>query len=463
MTLISNRGYKILETPRLLLAGMIVAIWISFVGSTLGQDDYWGRGAGTSVRSRGDQWYIEQTRKFEKGVLRLPDANKLSRVEIHWTEVIIDDLGNFCTIVGRVLIKNDAGQLEPIDWQQSISVHLNKEPLATPDWSGGVNSETVSSDFVQVSRDGTFRATFDLRECDKKFGRLRDLQAGVSLAQQTSDDLQTLVIRIQSTVPVLVHSIKMLTVPESKELPEIIRLIDHANSWPDSDSNAVDLIRAANELRKLSRDEAIQAMEDYLHMVGATAAAFDFEESYVLYGIIQCAFEPANPNDQLPPPKYFRSLYDWRRSFPFGPWHRDPMEIHEDIPWLLGKPVALGGVPWDPKTDLVWLRRHGVLRDSPLRPADNPLESAERLMKEPRWAMLPEDTRTIASSQLKEQAWAMVGDLLPVIPKNALDRYDVDTNWEELLRTSKKIGLFWDETAQAYALPTQGGLPQPLR
>lgn len=225
----------------------------------------------------------------------------------------------------------------------------------------------------------------------------------------------------------------------------------------------MELIRAANELRKLSRDEAIQAMEDYRQMVMANDAAFDFEESYVLYGIIQCAFEPANPNEQLPSPKCLRSLYGWRRSFPFGPWHRDPMEIHEDIPWLLGKPVGLGGVPWDPKTDLVWLRRHGVLRDSPLRPADNPLESAERLMNEPRWAILPEDTRTIASSQLKEQAWAMVGDLLPPIPKNAWDGYDVDRNWEELLRTSKKSGLFWDEAAQAYAIPTQGGLPQPLR
>ncbi len=139
------------------------------------------------------------------------------------------------------------------------------------------------------------------------------------------------------------------------------------------------------------------------------------------------------------------------------------MEIQEDIPWLLGLNVGLGGVPWDPGTDLVWLRRHGVMRDSPMRPADNPLESAERLMKEPKWAMLPEYTRTIASSQLKEQAWAMVANLLPPIPKDTWGKSDVEGNWEELLKTSKTIELYWDESAQAYAIPAQGVFSKPLR
>lgn len=460
----SNDGCKIFNNAGLLIAGMTIAVCLSLAGLSFGQEDYWGRGAGSSSwGSDGDEWYIEETREFNKGILRLPNENRLSQVEIQWTAVLVDDLGNFCTISGCVLTKNEAGQLEPIDWQQSIAVHLNKEPRATPDWSDGVDSESVSSESVQVNRDGTFSAAFDLRKCDKTFGSLRELQAGISLAQQKSDDLETLSIQIKSTFPVLSKSIKMLTVPMNKELPEIIRLINRANGWPDNDSSAVELIRAANALRKLSRDEAIQAMEEYRKLIMAHNSGFDIEESYVLYGIIQCAFEPADPNEQLPCPKYFRSLDDWRRSFPFGPWHRDPMEIQEDIPWLLGTPVALGGLPWDPATDLIWLRRHGVLRDSPLRPADNPLESAERLMKEPRFAMLSEDTRTIASSQLKEQAWAMVADLLPPIPKDTWGKSEVEENWEELLKTSKTIGLFWDESAQAYAVPAKGVFSKPLR
>jgi hypothetical protein len=146
------------------------------------------------------------------------------------------------------------------------------------------------------------------------------------------------------------------------------------------------------------------------------------------------------------------ALEDWRRSSLLAPWPRDPMEISDDIPWLLGHGLGLGGVPWDPLTDLVWLRRHGVLRDSPLRPADNPLESAERLMNEPRFVRLSASTKKIAQNQLKEQAHAMVADLLQPIGKNRWGEIDVEANWEQLLEESKTIGLFWDGENQSYAI-----------
>ena len=463
MTPISDESRIIFNNRCLLIAGLTMAVGLALTQFSFGRDDYWGLGTHSSGGSIGNEWYIEETRRFEKGILRLPDNNRLSDLEIQWSEVIVEDLGNFCTISGCIRTKNEAGQLEPIDWQQYIAVHLNKEPRSTPDWSGVVDSESVSSEQAKVNRDGTFRATFDLRKCNEKFGSIREVQAGISLAQQKSSDFEILSIQIKSTFPVLEQSITMLNVPLNKELPEIIRLINRATHWPDSNTSAVDLIRVSNALRKLNRDEAIQAMEDYRQLILAHDSAFDIFESYILYGIIQCAFEPADPNVRLPSPKYLRSLDGWRRSIPIEPWPRDPMEIHEDIPWLLGRDVALGGLPFDPLRDLVWLRRHGVLRDSPMRPADNPLESAERLMKEPRFAMLSEDTRATATSQLKEQAWAMVADLLPPIRKNTWGNTDVEGNWKKLLKASKTIGLYWDESTQTYSIPAQGVSSKPLR
>lgn len=322
---------------------------------------------------------------------------------------------------------------------------------------------SVMSKEAKVNRDGTFRATFDLRECHPRFREFRQLQVGVSLAQQTFIDPDKLLIELKSSSPVLKQSVKMLTIPANRELPEILRLINDANGWPDRDSSAVDLIRAANALRKLGRDEAIQAMEDYRQLATAPTANLDIEEAYVIYGLVQCAFEPADPNENLPSPKYSMFLDSRRRSVPFAAWPRDPMEIHEDIPWLLGRGFGGTGLPWDPQSDLTWLRRHGVLRDTPLRPADNPLASAARLMQEPRFAMLPEDTRKTATSQLKEQAWAMVADLISPDDKDRWNDADVARNWDELCEASKTLGLHWDESAQAYAISGQGVTAKPLR
>ena len=425
----------------------IVAFCLVLAQVAFGQDDYQGQIRGSSWGSQGDTWYRKETREFDKGVLRLPDEKKLSQLTVEWTEVVIDQLGNFCTVSGRLLTKNETDQPVPIDWQQSIAVHLNKEAGKAVDWSNGVSSESVLSEPATVDRDGKFLATIDLRECDAKFAELRELQAGISLAKQFSPNPDTLATQIESSFPVLKQSIQMLKVPKAKDQPEIIQLINKANGWPDDDSSAVDLIRASNALLKLKRDDAIQAMEEYYKL--STAHEDEFE-SYVLYGLIQCSFEPADQNEQLPPPKYLRSLDGWRRKGEFLPWPRDPMEISEDIPWLLGNSVALLGVPSDPSTDLVWLRKFGVLRESPLRPADNPLESAERLMNQPRFANLEEHSRNAAISQLKEQSYAMVADVLPPIKKNEWGDIDIEENWEALLKASREIGLFWDEEKQVY-------------
>ena len=445
------------------LAGLAYVVCLSFAPSAFGQERYWGQSEGCSWNSSEAVWHYQETRKLDKQFLRLPDDGRLSQLEVEWKEVVVEELGNYCTISGCIQTKSDVGQWEPIDWQQYIGVHLNQEPLATPDWSGGVDPASVMSKEAKVDRDGTFRADFDLRECHPRFREFRQLQVGVSLAQQTFIDPDQLIIELNSSFPVLKRSVRMLTIPVNKELPEILRLINDANGWPDRDSSAVDLIRAANALRKLGRDEAIQAMEDYRRLVMAPDAELDIMEAYVIYGLIQCAFEPADPNENLPSPKYLMFLDSRTRSVPFAAWPRDPMEIYEDIPWLLGKGVMLGGVPWDPQSDLTWLRRHGVLRDTPLRPADNPLASAVRLMQEPRFAMLPEDIRKTATSQLKEQAWAMVADFLPPVEKNSWGETDVEGKWDALFAASEMLGLHWDESAQAYSISGQGVTAKPLR
>lgn len=429
------------------------ACWMMLIGlgmtqGLIAQGDFWGRGTSMSGGSRGDQWHHQESREFDPAILRLADEERLSRLTVEWTDARLDELGHTLTVSGRLLVTNEDGAKASIDWQQVVAVILAKAPGVKADWSAGTDSDVALHDSVPVESDGTFSVSFDLRECGGPLTETREIQAGLSLARQTSPGPDRLSIRVDSSCPVLEQSIQMLQVPPAEELPEIIRLIDRANGWPDDDSSAVDLIRAANALMKMPREKAIQALENYTRMWGD-----DFhDEAYVVYGLIQCAFEPASQEEKLPAPKYLRSLVDEDSLEQALLWPREPMEICDDIPWLLGGYVALGGVPWHPGTDIDWLKRYGVLRDAPLRPADNPLEAADRLMKEPRFLQLPEHSQEESRIELMRQSYAMVAGLLPPIPDDGWDRPDVETHWPMLLEASRTAGLKWDPNKEEYTV-----------
>jgi hypothetical protein len=406
----------------------------------------------SSSKSWGNQWSSEQTFDMQGVLQKLPEKVEASAVAVKWFNPTIDELGQVCTISGKLLMGQKVENREPMKSPQFVAVHLSITPGKTPNWSKGVDSDTVDSNFCQLDDGGKFKVRFDLRPLKLASARSRNVQVGATLARQSLSKSGTLTVRLTSDIPVPKNTISTLTIPNAKQLPKIIQLIDKASGWPDEDSTAIELIRAANALRKLKRNDALDALEKYAQLT-SEAHGYDFEDSYVIYALIQCVFEPAHADDSLPHPKYFRSLAYVRQNPKLAKaWPREPMVIAEDIPWLLGSGVSLSGVPFNPLSDLRWVRRNAVLRDSPLRPADNPLLAAHRLMLEPRFTQLSEYPLEAATSQLKEYSHQMVAEWLPDIPLDSWDRPNVDDNWEMLLEASKEAGLRWDESKQAYTI-----------
>jgi hypothetical protein len=398
---------------------------------------------------RGDhQWAEKLGLQAQPGKLRVPQAGQLENVVVEWSEPGINEIGHVCTIYGQLLVESETGERTPVDWPQLIAVHLSRSPGESSDWSRGVDSESAANETVVVNLDGKFSVDIDLREVKSGFDDNRTLQAGVSLAKQTVTAPDELRAEVGSSVPVMAKSVCMLVIPRAREQSEIIKLIDRATGWPDEDSSAVDLIRASNALRELGREQALAALEEYLKLMWN--GGLNSADVNVIYGLIQCTFEPANPARKLPRPYYCFHLGGQRDSTLAALWPREPMDISNDIPWLLGGPVGGSGPPHYPGNEILWIRRYGKLRDEPMRPADNPLVVAQAIMNEPRFALLDQQIRDLAEAQLKRQSYAMVADLLPKIANDNWDRPEGERNWKMLLKESVKADIFWDESKQSY-------------
>lgn len=415
------------------------------------QSDFYGKSTSGSEGFEGYVWYHERTYKFEKGVLRVPSEKQLENLAVQWNEPKIDVLERFCTISGKLLTRNDKGLLEPISWQQTIGVHLGRQPGAKPDWSQGTQFETSLGSAEVVNQDGTFQASFDLRSCKPRLENIRELQVGLALAEQTIVEPGVLSVSFRSSSPVLKQSLKMIKIPEPVELPPIIRLIQRASDWPENDPSPIQLIRASNSLRKLTKREVLQALTEYWRLCMSEFP--DTFETFIIFGLVQCVFEPADPSLRLPAPGYLANIPSPTGGRGILDWPRSPMEIHEDIPLLIGHSYGISGPPFGTSLALDWVNKYGVICETPLRPADNPLIAMNRLMKEPRFQRLEEDSRATFRSQLQEQAYAMVADLLPPIPIDAdSDEPDLDQHWNKLLEDAQSLGLHWDEDKQMYAI-----------
>jgi hypothetical protein len=395
-----------------------------------------------------DPSYMIETRNFDKATMFYPSKTELNNLEVRWSEATIDKQAQLCTVSGEIVRRLNGG-IRKIYWRQYIAVRVNCAPNETPDWSQGVDDNLVISKETLTDSEGYFSTTFDFSPLNTSRDHPETFQIGISFARQQFSDSNTFTIEIGSKFPVLENSIAMLCMPPVDGSHEVLRLLARTSFYNDKNPTNVDVIRASNALRTLGKDQAIKAMWQFMELNEEDEKDYESES---LYGVIQCAFEPADPNERLPNSSFHRqrirdAVYPLRKA-----WPRNPFDLSGNIPWLYPALGGSTGPATSPRTDLIWLKQHGIIRDSPLRPADNPLLVVEQLIHEPRFTKLSQSNREYAETGYKLQALEMIEELISPIPTKSWNDYEEADNWDTLLEQSKALGLHWDENKQSYAI-----------
>ncbi|MBC8354469.1 MAG: hypothetical protein H8E66_20945 [Planctomycetes bacterium] len=431
----------------------LMFVLVSLVGScAIGQDDKNEPRASTSGSSwRSDSRGWTRTSNYEvTGYADRPDARVLNSVTVHWELPEIDPLGNTCTVRGQLRIPTgDRENTKPIEWFRGVIVYVARQPYAVLNWSNGTNEKDTLERTRVVSGLGRFQVSIDLRDIERDRELEQSFQFGLALAEHEAITGRSERVVWSSQTPVEASTIQMLSVPAAPQLSREIELINQAGGWPYSNRDGTALIRAVNALRKLGKERALLALEDYIHL---TDENYDYNgDQETVFWIIRLLFEPILLDDSIPPPAIYLHLID-HDSADFPMWPLNPIDRVEDIPFMVGIQTAGSGMPEHPSSHIEWARRHGVIRDEPLRPTKHPLAAAEQLLRSKKFSRLHEQLRGIAVTSIRSQALAMIPGILEPLPDIRHDAPERQAHWEARLREADRLGITWDVEMQSFVV-----------
>jgi len=249
----------------------------------------------------------------------------------------------------------------------------------------------------------------DARKTQHDRARPQVFQFGLALADHTKTGDASELVTWSSRTPAIPATVQMLPVPAAAELPRELQLINRASGWPFSNPNSVALIRAVNALQRLGKAKALATLEKYVKLTD-TFGYIDDQE--VVFWIIRVLFEPIRLDDRIPNPAIAVCLVD-RDSADAANWPLDPMAVVDDIPFMVGERIGGSGMPEPPSAHVEWARRHGVVRDEPLKPTTNPILVAEAILRSQRFKQLADDLRGQARHLIRSQALAMLDGIVP--------------------------------------------------
>jgi hypothetical protein len=207
----------------------------------------------------------------------------------------------------------------------------------------------------------------------------------------------------------------------------------------------VALIRAVNALQRLGKVRALETLTKYAELAG------NFDDGEIVFWIIHALFEPIRVGDRIPGPMI--AVWLDEEALPeAAKWPLNPIAVVNDVPFMLGRQIALGGVPEPPSMHIEWARRHGVVRDQPLWPDVNPLLAAETILGSQQFQQLDEIARDEATRLVRAQAYAMVAGLLPAVPMDAQHDLDDEVQWRSRVEESAAREIHWDAETEQFVV-----------
>ena len=391
---------------------------------------------GVSTYTSGNHWSIESDYDNLHAYGPAPENQRRNAVVVSWQPIQRDSLGTHVTVRGQLLHELD-GKLLPVRWFQGVTVFVGK--------SGETDREGPDEDLQRESiinqPSGQFEATLNVRTLNFPKDQPCEIQVGLSLAKHSADSRGK--VSWRSDQPLI--SAKLAVLPKAAEIPYEVRLIDEASAWPFEDPDPAPLIRAVNALSKLTKNEALARLDQYFELTDR----YD-DDRQILFWITRLLFEPPCLQDWPRAPWIAVHLTD-KGSRNARSWRRNPLEVVEGIPFMMGTRIGLAGMEENPIRHLQSARRHGVMRDRPLEPKIDPISTAELLLKSKKFQQLKPHTRRQAERSVMRQSQAMLEDVVEL--KSVRRGSFAARHWETLKQAANSTGPFaWDAKEQRFVV-----------
>jgi hypothetical protein len=229
--------------------------------------------------------------------------------------------------------------------------------------------------------------------------------------------------------PVLPQSIGQVTIARQATIDKTFSVIEETPTPAGGDYDPAALVRAVNHVRSLGKPAAIRAFREFLEIIndpGYPRAGPGFGD-WNLALLVPFVFESA---DKTPAPPQI--IY---------------VSVVNGIPFHTEVINGIEGNPWRARPQVDWAEAHGRIIAGQLRPSDDPVGSAEKLLAQ------QAKTELGLVQHVRLQAWRMLRHLPGVRelgPPAPCESAAADAKWAELKAKVRKLKIRWDEAKQEY-------------
>lgn len=360
-------------------------------------------------------WSAERTFNFSGRTPENSTMPKLIDLRIAWGDVQIDTFGDYVTVTGVLQRRTNATlhlkpeEWEPIDWNQGISVMLEKSPSAIANDSTEIRSDKEwrsTSRFAQgqssnqqktyvthelTTAEGRFKATFPLDQISRDSSKAQNHRVAISVANRVSPHR----IKYSSDDPILEQSIDSVTIPANRPIDPVLASI-HQACARDFDPTA--MIITVNTLQKMGKDGAIGKLKEYIEAL-EQRDHFGTMGFGGVFWIIRILFEPVDLTFRIPVPRIYANSVTGQAA---EGWPLNPIVILDDIPFrFVGGGIGGSGMPEHPLSHIDFAQRYCVIRDAPLAPKRDPIATAQMLIESQIVQSMATEDRKICEENIK--------------------------------------------------------------
>ena len=394
-------------------------------------------------RSGGYQQYVISIPRDVVGQFKtLSDADR-KRIVVEWNDVKLTTT-RVIEISGTLRIQNANAKL-PLS-KQGVAVGIAEDPGKPVDWSRGYGDGHVQWSECIVADDGKFSVSLKNFAIHRPIGKKGVFQVALVLGKIMDGYLIW-----NYRDPILKQSVSQLTIDGQEKLSPAMEAINSVPSPIGWEYDPLAVIQAVNYLQPLGKAKVIAALREFIEKSDPAGP---------ITRIRECIDTSDRQNLDLLVPLLFPSdmqgngLPDWIVA-PKGVYS---ITVVDGIPFHNRRITAIGKGAGNWKGQVVdWAEKDGKLRSDLLRPGDNPLDAANKMLemiatRNQRLGAGPPSERLRA--HIRWQAWKMVRGLIET--GMTARRFDDplfvdDEKWESLAGQARNRELFWDEKAQKYA------------
>ncbi|MCH7720451.1 MAG: hypothetical protein IH988_05600 [Planctomycetes bacterium] len=365
-----------------------------------------------------------------------------AEVRVGWLEARPTPATMEMIIHGRLLDEENAERRETEDMPEVVRLVVARAGQPGPvDWRIALKTALVVE--CSADRDGTIEAHADLRRLHFRVG-IETLS--VALADTDVNGVDGKPVRSRD-LRILPGTECMLPISCPESISEGARRIAELAGTGGRAYNGVALIRTVNFLHSQEKEGAIDALREYLALASYCPGHMPEPPGFWLdvFWIIRLLFE--SDDDIAPPPTRLGGPAVRIRSGSESLFPHYPLVEFQDLPLLFtGGGMMLFGAPSEPYPILAWAEKHGRLRQEPLHPPDDPLETVDAWLAR-RDVQAAFTDHNGLKWQARRQALAAIEDL---VTEGSLSGCRTEADWVALRQLVNGLDIEWEEQQQAY-------------